>query len=159
MRTRGGATCRGAEVADVDRILALLSPNAARGLVLPRSAQEIREAIADFLVAVDATDTQALGCVALRDYGGGLQEVRSLAVAPEAMGQGIGSALVRTAVETAARQGATKVFALTLRPNLFLKMGFRQVDKSLFPLKVWLDCSRCRKREECDEIAVLFSMG
>ncbi len=157
MRTPGGGSCRRAKMGDVEAILALLSPNVAQGLVLPRSGEEIRGAIADFLVAVSHPNPQAVGCVALRDYGGGLLEIRSLVVAPDAMGQGIGSALVRKAIERAVSQGATKIFALTLRPNLFLKMGFRQVDKSLFPLKVWLDCSRCRKREECDEIAVLFN--
>jgi amino-acid N-acetyltransferase len=71
------------------------------------------------------------------------------------MGQRIGSHLVEAAVGEAVKRGAKSVFALTYHPDLFRRQGFKRVTKDLFPQKVWNDCSRCRKRDHCDEIAVL----
>ena len=144
---------RPAQEEDAERIAALLVPYAREGLVLPRSAAEIRGHIADFLVT--ERGGLVLGCVALRDYGRGLHEVRSLVVAPEAAGHGIGTQLVNAAVHLARTREASRVFALTLRPHLFCRLGFVEVDKTMFPQKVWLDCARCLKRDQCDEVAVL----
>ena len=144
---------RPAQAEDAEAIAAMLVPYAREGLVLPRSAAEVRGHIGDFLVA--ERGRQVLGCVALRDYGRGLHEVRSLVVAPEAAGHGIGTQLVDAAVELARTRGASRVFALTLRAHLFRRLGFVEVDKTMFPQKVWLDCARCRKRDQCDEVAVL----
>ena len=144
---------RPAQAEDAERIADMLVPYAREGLVLPRSAAEIRGHIASFLVA--ERGGQVLGCVALRDYGSGLQEVRSLVVSPEAAGHGIDTQLVDAAVELARTRGASRVFALTLRSHLFCRLGFIEVDKAMFPQKVWLDCARCRKRDQCDEVAVL----
>ena len=47
-----------------------------------------------------------------------------------------------------------EVFALTRQPLFFLRLGFVPTDKAHFPLKVWADCSRCPRREACDEVAV-----
>lgn len=144
---------RQATAADAEAVVGLLQPYVREGLVLPRSAQEIREHAGNFLVAVHRRTV--VGCVALRDYNAGLQEVRSLAVHPDYGGQGIGSRLVRAVTRAAVSRGASRVFALTLRPHLFARLGFRQVEKELFPQKVWTDCRKCAKREHCDEIALL----
>jgi len=63
---------------------------------------------------------------------------------------------VQAAVQLASERGADTVFALTYHPRLFERLGFAQVAKERFPQKVWLDCSKCRKREHCDEIALLY---
>jgi amino-acid N-acetyltransferase len=153
------AHIRPARAAEAAAIASLLAPYAALDLVLPRSPAEIEAQIGAFLVAVGAAAQSGngplLGCVSLRDYGNGLFEVRSLAVTAACSGQGIGSQLVRDAVRLAGERGAERVFALTLRPHLFARLGFRTVPKELFPEKVWADCRRCKKREHCDEVAVL----
>jgi amino-acid N-acetyltransferase len=95
----------------------------------------------------------------LRDYDGYLVEVRSLVVLPELAGQGLGSRLLAAAVDEARRRGAQRVFALTLRPGLFERQHFLQVDRDLFPQKVWADCIRCPKRNRCDEVAVVLDLN
>jgi amino-acid N-acetyltransferase len=34
-------------------------------------------------------------------------------------------------------------------------MGFQVVDKDALPMKVWSDCARCPKQQNCDEAAVV----
>jgi amino-acid N-acetyltransferase len=138
---------------DAEAIVGLLQPYVPLGIVLPRTAEEIRQRHNDFLVALDGD--RIVGTVALRDFGVGLQEIRSLVVDVAHAGHGLGSQLVGAAVQAAVENGAERVFALTLRPHLFARLGFRQVDMDLFPQKVWLDCAKCPKRDCCDEIALI----
>lgn len=141
-----------AEEQDAEAISALLAPYAARQIVLPRTPDDIRRHIQNFLVMKEAEVLR--GCVALRDFGDGLQEIRSLAVADGHAGGGLGSRLIQAALDFARQRQARQVFALTLRPNLFLRQGFTLAQKEEFPQKIWADCQACRKKECCDEIAV-----
>lgn len=143
---------REARTADAEAIVALLDPYVIHEIVLPRTRDEVRDHIGNFLVATSA-DT-LVGAVAVRDFGDGLQEIRSLVVSPDYAGAGLGSRLVEAAVSLATQRGATRAFALTVRPRLFIRQGFESVDMSLFPQKVWSDCVNCPKRDRCDEVAV-----
>ena len=89
-------TVRPARGSDAGHIAGLLAPYAVTGLVLPRSEEEIRHHIANFLVAARGRSGRGrvVGCVALRDYGAGLFEVRSLAVSASETGGGVGSVVV-----------------------------------------------------------------
>jgi amino-acid N-acetyltransferase len=71
----------------------------------------------------------------------------------------VGKAIVETAVQDARKLGVKKVFALTLEPKFFEKMGFTVVDKKALPMKVWSDCARCPKQENCDETALEKILG
>lgn len=51
------------------------------------------------------------------------------------------------------------MFALTLEPRFFERVGFDVLDKDELPMKVWSDCARCPKQQECDEIAVAKSLA
>jgi amino-acid N-acetyltransferase len=152
-------TIRPARETDAGAIAGLLTPYAVTGLVLPRTEAEIRHHVQNFLVAVRGKRGAAVGCVALRDYGAGLFEVRSLAVAQTETGNGLGSRLVQAAVDEAKARGCNRIFALTLRAGLFCRLGFIVVEKELFPQKVWTDCKHCKKLECCDEIAVLLDFS
>jgi amino-acid N-acetyltransferase len=57
--------------------------------------------------------------------------------------------------EEARLLGIGTVFALTLQDVFFHKLGYRTVQKEMFPLKVWADCRQCPKINACDEIAVV----
>ncbi len=63
--------------------------------------------------------------------------------------------LVAAATEQAGQMGLQKIFALTLRPEFFEKLGFGIVEKETLPMKVWSDCAKCPKQQNCDEIAVV----
>lgn len=147
---------RNARSADVDAIVEIIRPYAGRGLVLDRTATDIEGALPDFLVA--EKDGELIGCVSLRDFGGGLLEIRTLAVREERHGHGVGTFLVRAAIHQARERRARRLFALTVRPNLFERLDFAVVPKSRFPAKVWSDCRFCNKREHCDETAVVLPL-
>jgi amino-acid N-acetyltransferase len=143
---------------DVDSIWRLLGVYAERRLLLPREKSDIRARLPVFTVA--ELDGRFAGCVAVRDFGAGLFEIRSLAVPEEFNGRWIGTSLVHGAVERLrATPPPRRVFALTLRPGLFVRAGFKVVDKSLFPQKIWSDCSQCPKKDCCDETAVLLELN
>jgi amino-acid N-acetyltransferase len=83
-----------------------------------------------------------------------LAEVRSLAVDENYEGRGIGRQLVEACLQEAREIGLKKVFALTYKDQFFAKLGFRIIEKSELPHKIWGDCIKCAKFPECDEIAM-----
>ncbi|HZS55533.1 MAG TPA: N-acetyltransferase [Bryobacteraceae bacterium] len=144
---------RKAAMRDIPNILALINSYAAGGIMLPRTEFEMSENIRDFSVAYDS-ETLA-GCGALHFYTPTTAEVRSLAVLPEMKQHGIGRVIVE-ALEAEARENELDaIFAFTYVPGFFQKLGFGEVERGELPLKVWKDCLRCPKFQNCDEIAVL----
>ncbi len=149
---------RPAVLGDVQLIHDLLNDFARQHLLLPRPQLDIIERLANFRVAF--LDGCFAGCVALRDYGSGLFEVRSLAVVPDLQNKGVASKLVQSQIDMlSVRKTPVRLFALTYRDHFFQSLGFKIVDKSLFPEKIWSDCENCPKKQNCDEIAVLLSIN
>ena len=149
-------TLRAAQAGDAAGIAALLHKYALQGVLLDRSEDDILFYLKNFTVAVDKNNA-LLGCVAVRDFGNDLLEVRSLAVQPDARSGGIGRKLVEAAIEhLKAERKNFRLFALTLQEGFFVRLGFRIVEKELFPEKIWHDCANCPKRQCCDEIAVIY---
>lgn len=144
---------RNAKISDVEAIHGLVSSYAERDRMLFRSMADIYENLQTFTVA-DA-DGAIVGCCALEIIWADLAEIKSLAVDQANKEQGIGRLLVAAAVEQAGRLDVPRVFALTLEPEFFEKLGFEMVEKDALPMKVWSDCARCPKQENCDEIAVI----
>lgn len=144
---------RSAKISDAKAINALISSYAEMDRMLFRSLADIYESLQTFIVA--ELDDSIVGCCALEVIWADLAEIKSLAVNGTYKEKGIGSMLVSAAVEQAAKLGVAKVFALTLEPAFFQKAGFEIVEKETLPMKVWSDCARCPKQQNCDEIAVL----
>lgn len=143
---------RNAAVNDVDTIYSLISHYAQFDKMLFRSKAYIFDNLQMFSVA--EADGKVVGCCALAVIWADLAEIKSLAVDEEYQNKGIGRALVEKAVEQAKNLGVQKVFALTLVPEFFEKFGFAVVNKKTLPMKVWSDCAKCTKQENCDETAV-----
>ena len=152
------AEIRTATAEDVHVIHEFFQPFVERQQILPRSEEEILQSLEHFLLAVGVKDGELLGTVALRDFGGGLFEIRSLTVAKEYEGQGLGTRLVKASVELARQQGAQRIFTLTMRHGLFQRCGFNQVCIMRFPGKVQVDCLNCPKKEHCDEVALMLEL-
>jgi amino-acid N-acetyltransferase len=95
-----------------------------------------------------------VGTVCLHICWEDLAEVRSLAVAEDQGGKGIGRQLVQACLDEARQLGLKRVFALTYKPGFFEKLGFHTIEKSELPHKIWGDCMKCAKFPECDEIAM-----
>jgi len=144
---------RSAKISDVPAINALISSYAEVDRMLFRSLADIYENLQTFIVA--ELDGKIVGCCALEVIWSDLAEIKSLAVDGTYKGKGIGNRLVAGAVEQAEKLGLPKVFALTLEPVFFEKSGFEIVEKETLPMKVWSDCARCPKQQNCDEIAVI----
>ena len=144
---------RNAKISDVTAINALISSYAEVDRMLFRSMADIYENLQTFIVA--ELDGKIVGCCALEVVWSDLAEIKSLAVDEAYKGKGIGNRLVAAAVEQAEKLGVPKVFALTLEPAFFEKSGFEIVEKEALPMKVWSDCARCPKQQNCDEIAVI----
>lgn len=125
--------------------------------MLPRTMGEVYENLRDFFV-VRSADGRFLGCVALHLMWSDLAEVKSLAVAEESQGHGVGSVLVRACVEEARAIGLDKIFALTYRPGFFERLGFEIADVMTLPRKVWNECYRCPKFPSCNEIALTLDL-
>jgi len=146
---------RNAKISDVKAINALISSYAERDRMLFRSISDIYENLQAFTVA--EADGNVVGCCALEIIWSDLAEIKSLAVDEANKEKGIGKMLVTAALEQASLLGVPRVFALTLEPEFFEKLGFKVVEKETLPMKVWSDCARCPKQQNCDEIAVLKS--
>jgi N-acetylglutamate synthase-like GNAT family acetyltransferase len=147
---------RVARPADAEAICALIAHFAAQGLLLPRTLENIRACIGHFLVM--AWGKQVVGCVALEPYGTDLVEVRSLAVAEEFAGRGLGARLLRFAVAVARRRGIARVFAVTHAPEFFARQGFSATERRCIPEKIARDCQACPKRRDCHLQAVVFDV-
>jgi amino-acid N-acetyltransferase len=145
---------RPARVADMTQVEPLINGFAARELMLPKTLQQLARNFREFVVA-ETADGRILGCAALRVYTPQLAELGSLAVHGDAHGLGVGRSLVERIEEEARVLGIGTVFALTLQDVFFHKLGYRTVQKEMFPLKVWADCRQCPKIDACDEIAVV----
>jgi amino-acid N-acetyltransferase len=80
-----------------------------------------------------------------------------ISCAPNLEGKGIGRALVEAIIATLKiERGNFCLFALTYQEKFFQKLGFHLVVKEMFPQKIWSDCAACPKKDNCDELAVVF---
>jgi amino-acid N-acetyltransferase len=147
---------RPASTDEIDAILDLFEDEVRAGRMLPRSPNEIRAAIDDWLVA--ASDDVVVGCVSLVFFNDELCEVRSLAVAPACRGIGLGAALVEAALALARRRGVRRVLTLTRAVDFFRRLGFRIDRVARYPEKVWRDCRPCPLRHRCDEVALIYHL-
>ncbi|MCP5094849.1 MAG: argininosuccinate synthase [Chloroflexi bacterium] len=149
---------RSAHSTDVSAILALVNAYVRRGDLLPRTAVSIQETIDDWLVGENG-DGQIVACVSLLFYTNALAEVRSLAVADSAQGEGWGRVLVKSLITNARQRGVPTLFALTRAVGFFQKVGFTITSKERFPQKVWRDCKMCPLVDACDETAVYLQLN
>ncbi len=144
---------RKAKLSDVKDIHTLAMIFAKKGEMLARSFAQIYECIRDYFVF--EKQDKVLGVCALHVTWEDLAEVRSLAVAEQGQLMGIGRDLVKACLKEAKSLEIKRVFALTYKPGFFGKLGFKEIEKSELPHKVWADCINCPKFPDCDEIAMI----
>ncbi|MBC8524188.1 MAG: N-acetyltransferase [Chlorobium phaeobacteroides] len=153
MSSTPGISIRTARLSDALAIEGITSLYAEKGYMLKRAPENIIENIRNFFVA--EKDGSVIGTCAISFFTLRLAEIRTLAVLDSFMRCGVGSMLVRQAEEVLREEGVTTVFVLTLSPDFFLSMGYREVKKEMFPQKIWRDCTNCPKLMACDEIAMI----
>jgi amino-acid N-acetyltransferase len=118
---------RAARTSDVDAILAIRQPLEGSAVLLGHEKVSFYEAVPEFLVAVDDTDA-VIGAGALHVMWQDLAEVRSMVVAEEARGSGVGSAVLESLISKARDLGITRVFCLTFETAFFGKFGFEEIS-------------------------------
>ena len=147
---------RRAKTKDVPQIVQLINHYAGKGEMLSRSQSQVFNVLRDYVVIEE--NGRLVGCGALHVIWNDIAEIRSLAIAPERVGQGWGERIVEYLVEDARGLELPRVFILTYKPDFFAKLKFEPVDKKDLPHKVWKDCLNCPKFPGCDEVAMIRSI-
>lgn len=148
---------RKARVADVPVIAEIVNHHAKNGLMLPRPLSKIYDNIRDYLVV--EIDGEIIGCGALHVMWSDLAEIRALAIKDGLTGRGYGRPLVKALLDEAKDLGIERVFVLTYKDKFFGSLGFRVIDKSELPHKIWNECVNCVHFPNCDEIAMIATMA
>ena len=142
-----------AGIGDVPEMHRLINTFAERGEMLARSLSEIYENVRDYVVVREGG--RVVACAALHVNWSDLAEIRSVAVAEDKQGQGVGEKMIKACLKDADKLGIPTVFCLTYKPGFFEKLGFSKVDKMELPQKIWNECYRCSKFPNCDEVALI----
>ncbi len=144
---------RKARIADVSEMQRLINAFADKGELLHRSLNQLYENIRDFYILEE--EGRVVGTCALHVNWGDLAEIMALTVDESYQGQGLGRKLVEACLDDSKDLGILRVFALTYKPEFFVKHGFRYIEKSELPQKVWTECINCVKFPDCGEVAVI----
>ena len=115
-------TIRPVRSEDLSAIATFIEPFVATEKLLPRTAQELDDLLPHGFIA--ESDGRIVGFAALEIYSPKMSEIRSLAVAPEFRGSGIGKQLVQKCVERACERQVLEVMAITSNEEFFKYCGF-----------------------------------
>lgn len=121
-----------ATAAEVPEIVRLIQPQVERGLLVPRTAAQVADRLADYVVY--RVDDSVQGCAALSVHDSSVAEIESLVVADIHRGDGSGARLVQYLLERARARGAGRVVALTTQSaDFFMELGFAEAAPDALP--------------------------
>ena len=138
-----GPTIRRARTSDVPAIKRLVDTYAGK-ILLEKNLVTLYEAIQEFWVAEHAgkEGMEVVGCGALHVLWSDLGEVRTVAVAPELTGQGIGHAVVDKLLDVARELQLQRLFVLTFETEFFSKHGFTEIEGTPVTAEVYEEMRR-----------------
>lgn len=113
---------------DARRIAKLTTPYAARRTFLHKELIAYFEDIQEFVVAVNEETNALVGCDALHVIRDDTAEIRTLAVTPEFLHKGIGSAILESSLARAQKLGLQRAFCLTFEAGFFARHGFYEIS-------------------------------
>ncbi len=128
--TQAQLSVRPARTSDIPHIEALIEPYVQRRILLGKDTVALYEAVQEFQIAENSRG-DIIGCGALHVMWHDLAEVRTVAVAPAALGLGAGRALVAALEQQAGRLGVNRLFCLTFEVEFFQKLGFEVLHDPL----------------------------
>ena len=148
-----------AVAADIETVHKILNLFAEKGLLLPRSLSELYERLRQYFVLRTHPGGRVCGVCGLGISWKDLAEIQSLAILETHQGRGFGRKLVEACLDEARFLELNRVFTLTYLPEFFEQMGFKIIDKSQLPHKIWADCLKCPKFPNCDETALMLELN
>lgn len=149
---------RPAKVTDVKEIHKLVEYYANNKEMLHRSLNSIYENIQEYVIVEDKEGAIA-ACGALHVSWEDLAEIKALAVAEKYKKQGLGKKIVHQLQKNAEELGVSKVFALSFKPDFFIKLGYKVIPKETLPHKIWSECINCHLFPDCGEVPLLFPLN
>ncbi len=111
---------RAATLKDVEGIEALITENLDK--LLPRETGEIEQLINSFYVWEEKGEV--VGCCCLEIYSKKIAEIRTVAVRSTHRNHGIGTALVKAALEDGRQKGIYEIMVVTSSLDYFAGLGF-----------------------------------
>ena len=124
--TRTDLPIRRAREEDAPAIAALIAAHAARGQLVPRTAEEVAIRTADFLIA--GSGDELAGCVHLDEFSPSLAEIRSLATGGAESDPALERRLVEAAEKLAAKREYATIFTVTNDEDLFRARGYEPTE-------------------------------
>ncbi|NDH64997.1 MAG: amino-acid N-acetyltransferase [Microbacteriaceae bacterium] len=124
--TSSGFEIRAARASDVRSIQALREPSEGK-VLLHHDLVALFEKVQEFSVVEDASG-KIIAAGALHIMWEDLAEVRSIVVASNVRGQGVGHALVESLLQRASALGVHRVFCLTFEVGFFASLGFEEIS-------------------------------
>jgi len=131
---------RAARTSDVRAIRELVRPLAESRVLVSKDAVTYYESVQQFRVA--EVDDVVVGCGALHVMWEDLAEIRTLAVTPNALGRGVGSAILSALVEDARTLGVQRLFCLTFEVDFFTSHGFSVIEGQAVEPEVYAELVR-----------------
>jgi amino-acid N-acetyltransferase len=144
---------------DAPQIHALIQANLETGHLLPRGRDELVARAHRFVVAESAGGGRVVGCAELAPLSRRVAEVRSLVVAEDQRGAGLGAEVVAELTRRARGEGFETLCAFTHQPVHFVRLGFSIVPHVWLPEKIAADCHRCPLFRACGQFAVTLALG
>ena len=114
---------RAAKTMDVKGIRNLIDTYAPQRRILSKETVTLYESVQEFVVAVDGE--KIVGCGAMHVLWEDVAEVRTVAVAEELRGKGIGHQILLKLIARAEEVGVKRIFCLTFETEFFGRHGFK----------------------------------
>jgi amino-acid N-acetyltransferase len=117
---------RPARTSDIKGIRQLIDSYAPQGRLLSKETVTLYESVQEFTVAVEGD--QVVGCGALHVLWEDLAEVRTVAVADNLRGKGVGHQILDSIIARAQTIGVKRIFCLTFETKFFGRHGFEVIE-------------------------------
>jgi N-acetylglutamate synthase and related acetyltransferases len=134
-------TIRRARTSDIRAIASLIEPLVESRVLLGKDLVVLYEAVQEFTVATRESG-EVVGCGALHVFWENLGEIRTLAVSPDHLGKGIGTAVVAALEEQARELGISTLFCLTFEVDFFQHHGFHLQGEQIVDPEIYLELVR-----------------
>jgi amino-acid N-acetyltransferase len=117
---------RPARTSDIKGIRQLIDSYAPQGRLLSKETVTLYESVQEFTVAVEGD--YVVGCGALHVLWEDLAEVRTVAVAENLRGKGVGHQILDSIIARAQTIGVKRIFCLTFETKFFGRHGFEVIE-------------------------------